>query len=356
MMMNITERIHNFQSKFAEHEIDAFLISKPENLYYLSGCPGLEGYLLITETDCIIVTDFRYVEHASQKSPDFKIFQIDGKMSDWLPSLMQGRSIRCLAFESSHLTYAAYQQFNSILNDLSISLKPVNGVVEKLRMVKEPGELDLICEAIKITDGALRHAEEIIRPGITEKQAAWELEKFMRENGSQSLAFDIIAASGRNAALPHALPSDKQIETGDMVIIDIGAKYKLYDADLTRTFFVGSPDEKFTEIYDIVLRAQLAAVSEIKSGMTGAEIDAAARSIIAQSGYADNFGHGLGHGFGLYVHELPSISSRSTDVISDGMVFTIEPGIYISGWGGVRIEDDVVIENGRARVISAANK
>jgi len=195
-----------------------------------------------------------------------------------------------------------------------------------------------------------------LRAGMTENQLAWEIEKYMRENGSQTVPFEIIVAAGPNSALPHAKPSDYVIKPGEPIVIDIGSKYEYYGSDLTRTFVLGDPDDTFRKVYGTVLQAQLTAISKIKAGMTGAEADAVARSIITRAGYGEAFGHSLGHGIGLVTHENPRLGLNSMDLLTNGMVFTIEPGIYVSGWGGVRIEDDVVMEDSRLKVISNAKK
>jgi len=202
----------------------------------------------------------------------------------------------------------------------------------------------------------VEHIKEIIHIGMSEKGIAWEIEKFMRENGSQSLPFDVIAASGPNSALPHAKPSPRPIQSGEPVVIDIGARVDGYGSDLSRTICLGTPDKTFNKIYDIVLGAQLTAIAMIKENMTGEEADSLARVVIGEAGYSEAFGHGLGHGVGLAPHELPRLGPNSSEHLADGMVFTIEPGIYLVGWGGVRIEDVVVMENGTIRVISKARK
>ena len=191
---------------------------------------------------------------------------------------------------------------------------------------------------------------------MTEKEAAWEIEKFLREKGSESLPFEVIVASGPNSALPHAKPSPRRINSGEPVIIDIGAKCGGYCSDLSRTICLGTPDDTFNKIYDTVLGAQLTALAIIKEGMTGEQVDSLARTVIEQAGYDQAFGHGLGHGLGLVPHESPRLGPNSVELLTSGMVFTIEPGIYLSGWGGVRIEDTIVMENGKARVISKARK
>jgi Xaa-Pro aminopeptidase len=191
---------------------------------------------------------------------------------------------------------------------------------------------------------------------MSEMEVAWEIEKFLREKGSQPLPFDLIVASGPNAALPHAKPSERIIQTGEPVIVDIGARVNGYTSDMTRTFCLGNPDDTFKKVYDTVLGAQLAALAIIKEDMSGSEADTLARTVIEEAGYKEAFGHGLGHGVGLATHEMPRLGPNSTDKLTSGMVFTVEPGIYLPGWGGVRIEDVAVIDNGKVKSISKARK
>jgi Xaa-Pro aminopeptidase len=356
--MKMDNRITKLRQKFLEKEIEAILVSQPDNLYYLSGCEGLEGYLLVTRQQAIIATDFRYIEQAARQSPHCSIFRISGKMADWFPKLLADLNIKMMGFESNHMSVAAYNQISEILKTarLPTNLVSVDGLIDSLRALKEPEEVDLILQAVRITDSVFKHIKAILRTGMTEKQLAWEIEKFQREHGSQPVPFELIVAAGPNSALPHAKPSDYVIKAGDPIVIDIGAKYQYYGSDLTRTFCVGENDATFRKVYETVLKAQQAAIAQIKPGMTGSEADGIARSIIAQAGYGAAFGHSLGHGIGLVTHEKPAVGPNSSEILTNGMVFTIEPGIYISGWGGVRIEDDVVIENDKLRVLSEAEK
>lgn len=356
--MQIQARLARLRRQFSENKINALLVSQPDNLYYLSGCEGLEGYLLITEDQAVIVTDFRYIEQARRQSPDYTLFRISGKMAEWLPGLLKDRHIKSLGFESSFAPVAFYEQLSALLKDLPTcpTLVAANGLVEILRVVKDSAEIEDIEKAAHITDSVLAYIETILEPGLTERQLAWEIEKYMREHGSQSVPFELIVAAGPNGALPHARPSDYPIKAGEPIVVDIGSRYNFYGSDLTRTFCIGQSNDTFKKVYDVVLRAQMTAIDNIRPGMTGAEADALARRVISEAGYGESFGHGLGHGIGLVTHENPRISLNSIDVLADGMVFTIEPGIYISGWGGVRIEDDIVIENGKIRVISSALK
>ncbi|MBN1189593.1 MAG: aminopeptidase P family protein [Dehalococcoidales bacterium] len=356
--MEIEKRIAALRRDMPARGVDAVWVSQPDNLFYLSGCEGLEGYLLLTPEKAVIATDFRYVEQAERQSAGFEIFCIKGRMAEWLPELVKYGNLRKLGFEGGHLSFASYQMLGDILKSsaLPIELVPLDGLVETVRVVKEEEETGYIIKAAAITASALDYVERVLRPGVTEEALAWEIEKFMRDSGSQQLPFDPIVAAGPNSALPHARPSGRAIRAGEPVVVDIGSKYSSYSSDMTRTFCIGEKDDVFKKVYAVVLEAQMEAISGIKAGMTGSEADAIARGVITRAGYGEAFGHSLGHGIGLVVHEKPGVGPNSTDILANGMVFTVEPGIYISGWGGVRIEDDVVMENNSLRVISSARK
>ncbi|MBA7471121.1 Aminopeptidase YpdF [subsurface metagenome] len=356
--MKITNRLTKLRQRFVEKEIDAILISQAENRYYLSGFDGSSGYLLITSKHTILATDFRYLEQARTQAPDYDIFQITGDADDWFPRLVGGLNLRQLGFEAEHISVTWHRKLNDILKKAQPHLKlfPVDGLVESLRAIKEPEEIELITRAVEISDNAFNYIADRIQVGMTEQQAAWEIEKFMREQGSEAIPFHVIVASGHNSALPHAKPSQRPIKAGEPVVIDIGARHESYSSDLTRTICPGSPEAKFNKIYDIVLGAQLAAMAIIKEGMSGDEADRLARTVIEEAGYGNAFGHGLGHGIGLAAHELPRLGPNSSDQLADNMVFTIEPGVYLTDWGGVRIEDTAVMEDGKIRVISKARK
>ena len=354
----MSNRLQKVRQNLAEREIDAILISQPENRYYLSGFDGSSGFLLITEQNAILATDFRYIEQARTQAPDYEIFQVTDDMATWFPKLVAGLNVMRLGFEAGHITFATYHQLNDIIDgqQLPLGLVPVDGLVESLRAVKEPEEIELIARAVEIGDGAFEHIEDMIHAGMNEKEAAWEIEQLLRDNGSQAIPFDIIVASGPNSALPHAKPSMRVINSGEPVVIDMGARFEGYSSDLSRTICFGTPDDTFKRIYYVVLDAQLTAVSIIKEGMTGEQADSIARKVIEQAGYGEAFGHALGHGIGLAPHESPRLGPGSTDILTSGMVFTIEPGIYLPGWGGVRIEDTVIMEDGKVKVISKARK
>jgi Xaa-Pro aminopeptidase len=354
----LNKRILKLRRLFDKNKVDAIFVTQAENRHYLSGFDGTAGYLFITPQKAVLATDFRYTEQAAREAPGFEILRIGGSFADWFPGLIRDSSVRRLGFEAAEVTFSFHRQLQGALKkkDVPARLVPVNGLVESLRAVKEAGEIELITRASAITDKAFEHVAGIIKAGMTEKQIAWELEKSMRENGSQALPFEIIVASGTNAALPHHKPSDRAIRDGEPVVIDMGAKVVGYASDLSRTICTGRPDAQFKKVYHIVHEAQMTAISNIHEGMAGREADNIAREIIQQAGYGDAFGHALGHGVGLAEHESPRLGPNSKDKLSKSMVFTVEPGIYLPGWGGVRIEDTVVMENGKVRPITGAFK
>jgi len=356
--MKTGDRLQKLRQRLVEKDIEAVMISQPENRYYLSGFDGSAGFLLITSEKAVLATDFRYIEQAKRQTSQYEIFQITNDITDCALQLVTGLRLKRLGFEAKDITFAIYHHFTDILDELEfeLGLVPLEGLVESLRAIKEPEEIELIARAAALSDSAFEHIEEALRSGMSEKEVAWELERFLREQGSQAIPFDFIVASGPNSALPHAKPSTRIIESGEPVLIDIGAKIEGYSSDLSRTICSGSPDSTFNKVYQAVLAAQSAAVTQIEEGMTGEQDDSFARTVIARSGYGDAFGHGLGHGIGLAPHELPRLGPNSTDELASGMVFTIEPGIYLPGWGGVRIEDTVVMENGKIELISKASK
>ncbi|MCJ7792218.1 MAG: aminopeptidase P family protein, partial [Dehalococcoidia bacterium] len=277
---------------------------------------------------------------------------------DWLPDLVSDLGWHKLGFEANFISYEGYHKLSEAIKTKQVNLElvPTTGIVEQLRSIKEPEELGFIIKAVELADAAFEQAKAIIRPGTTEKEAAWEIEKILRQEGSEGMPFEIIVASGPNSALPHARPTEKTICSGEPVLIDMGARISGYCSDLSRTLFLGRANKTFQEIYNIVLKAQATAMEGIESGMDASQADRLARSVVEQAGYGDAFGHGLGHGVGLAVHEFPRLGLSSSDSLADGMIFTIEPGIYLAGQGGVRIEDMVVLENGKAKVLTRAKR
>jgi Xaa-Pro aminopeptidase len=352
----MNQRLVVLRQKLAEQDLDAILITQPENRRYLSGFTGSAGVLLISQDQAIIATDFRYYEQVTREAPGFQLAKIEGgeKFVDILPDLVAQVRAKRVGFESAHLTVDQHREWQEVAE--GFELIPTKELVEGIRAVKDEGELSKIRKAITLADEAFTHIVGFIEPGMTEKEVAWELEVFMRTHGAARVAFDLIVASGPNGALPHATVSDRVIRAGEPIVIDLGAMIDGYNSDLTRTICAGQPDDRFREIYDIVLEAQRAAEGSIRPGMTGKQADGIARQIIEEAGYGDNFGHGLGHGVGLAVHEKPTLRKLSEDVLAPGMVFTVEPGIYLPGWGGVRIEDIVVMREDGVEVLTQARK
>ena len=356
--MITNSRLDRLKQILREKNLDGIFISQPDNRFYLSGFDGSAGYLLITQRDTLLATDFRYLEQVKKQSPDFTVFRITGSVVKWFPEITGETGIKTLGFESGDITHSLYRQLTEALitAGLSIQLKPVEGLVESLRIIKDASEIERIKQAVNITDRAFEYIDSIIQPGMTELEVAWQLEKFQRENGSQAMPFEVIVASGPNSALPHAKPTNKEIKIGEPIVIDMGARIDHYCSDFTRTLYLGEQDDTYKRVYDTVLGAQLSAIALIKGGITGNEADNFARTVIEEAGFGDEFGHSLGHGTGLAAHENPRVGSNSEDILSDGMVFSIEPGIYLPGWGGVRIEDLAMIENGVINVLSKGRK
>jgi Xaa-Pro aminopeptidase len=353
-----SERLAQVRQQISEKDLDALLISQTENRRYLSGFTGSEGYLLISLQRALLAADFRYTEQARSEAPDFEVLQIKGKITEWLLGLISELGSARLAFEANDMPFATHQQLVKALRqeDNEIELLPTEALIEAQRATKEEEELIQLSKAAEIADRAFEHITGAIRPGMTEGEVAWQIERALRESGSEDLPFSVIVQSGPNAALPHLRPTDRVIEVGEPIVMDFGARVGGYCSDMTRTLCLGSTSEEFVKRYDLVLGAQLTALATLSPDMTGEEVDQLARTAIDQGGFGEAFGHGLGHGIGLVAHESPRLGQKSTDRLSENMVFTVEPGIYISGWGGIRIEDTVVLQHGRARPLTKAPK
>jgi Xaa-Pro aminopeptidase len=360
--MSKADRIERLRAKLEEQSLEALFVSAPAedihhtigaNRRYLSGFTGSMGHLLITPDAAFIAVDFRYFEQAERESPEFALFQANGGMKAWFTKLVAEARLggKRLGFESGGVTYGMYAALRDALAEAPESnrpqLVPVEGLVESLRAVKEPEELEALQRAVDLGDAAFEDVAARMEPGWTEKQVAWEIEKFVHEHGAEGLSFPTIVAAGPWGAMPHAQPRDHVIQEGDGVVIDMGVNLDGYMSDLTRTVVAGRPDDKFKRIYDIVLAAQLTAEELVRTGMTGGDAHMLAHKVIDEAGYGDRFGHGLGHGVGLQVHESPRVGQTSSDVLEDGMVITVEPGIYLPGWGGIRIEDMGYLKDGR---------
>lgn len=347
------EKIQRLRSSFEKLGIDGMLITSTYNRRYMTNFTGSAGVVLISEEHAQFITDFRYIEQANAQCAGYEIVKHTGSIPDEVAEQVKKLGIKKLGFEQDYLTFSAFKTYEKAVQS---ELVPVSGEIEKLRLIKTDAEIKILKVAADIADAAFKHMVEYIRPGLTEMEVSNELEFFMRKAGAASSSFDTIVASGYRGALPHGVASDKVIEKGDMVTLDYGAYYKGYVSDITRTLAVGEPDIKLKEIYDIVLQAQMRGMDGIKPGMSGKEADALTRDYITEKGYGEYFGHSTGHGIGLEVHEGPSLASKSEIILEPGMVVTVEPGIYIPGLGGVRIEDDTLITNDHNETLTHSTK
>ena len=357
----IGKRLEALRAKFDSQELDAILITNEHNRRYFSGFKGSAGTLIITRDRAALATDFRYTEQAGSQAPDYEVVRVMPGLG-WLTDTLGGMDVSRIGFEADEMSVASHQRLVDALDEAGgggkdgYSMVSTSGIGAELRAVKDPDELALLTKAIEIGDRAFDEVSARIEPGVSEVEVAWEIEKSVREQGAEALSFETIVASGPNGARPHHLAADRILQEGEPIVIDMGCRYQGFCSDLTRTIVLGKPDAKFKEIYDITLEAQQTAIETVEAGMTGEEADGLAREVITKAGHGEHFGHSLGHGVGLEVHEGPGVGARAKGKLEDGMVFTIEPGIYLTGWGGVRIEDVVVLENGRARVLSNAVK
>lgn len=332
---------------------DAAIITSRENYMYMSGFSGTSAVLYISARRAVLLTDFRYIEQAALQAPDYEIVQYTGSCYDELNRIITDDSIQRLSFEDCRLTYANYCEY---AEKLKAALIPFGKAVEELRRIKDRSEIAHIKKAVEIADSVFTHILKFIKPGVTETELAAEMEHQMKRLGAAGPSFETIVASGKRASMPHGVASDKKIEGGDVITMDFGALYKGYCSDITRTVFLGRPDGELERIYKIVLEANKVGLKAVKRGITGKDADNAARAFIREAGFGENFGHGLGHGVGLEIHEEPTLSMRGGLALEDGMVVTVEPGIYVAGLGGVRIEDMVVVNGENADILTGSTK
>ncbi|MDL1969834.1 MAG: Xaa-Pro peptidase family protein [Candidatus Desulfofervidaceae bacterium] len=355
-------RLKRLRALMQKKGLGTLLISHPANRRYLSGFRAEDaqigetsGILLISQTEAILATDPRYAELARAEAQDWKIYIYHQNFFDEITDILK-KMPPPLGFEALHLSYAQYQRLQQALEKKNISMKilATENMIEEMRKVKDEVEINTLREAVKLTERVYEALKGILRPEITEKEVAWQIETIIKHDLQAELSFPPIVASGENAAIPHAVPTDKKIALHEPIIVDCGVKWQGYCADMTRTFYLGKPDEKFKTISNLVLTAQQKAIGAIKAGLKTYEVDAVARSFLKEKGYAKAFLHALGHGVGLMVHESPSLSPRQPgEILQPHMIVTAEPGLYFSGWGGVRIEDMVLIkENGCERLTS----
>jgi Xaa-Pro aminopeptidase len=347
-------RIKAVRKMLAEQNVDGLLVTKERNWRYLSGFTGSNALLIINATDNYLITDFRYLEQAADQAKGFHIIRPQTVIEDAVVEQLTKLGIKRVGFEDDNLTYHTFKSYQSKLPN--IELVPLHQQVEKIRWIKDRDEIEAIKKAADITDQAFIHILDYIKPGVRESEIALELEYFMRRQGAEKPAFDTIVASGPRAALPHGVASDKKIAAGELIVMDFGAVYGGYHSDMTRTVAVGKPDPIGAEIYHIVLNAQEKALDGIKPGVKCLTVDLVARNLITAAGYGANFGHGLGHSVGLEIHEKPTFAPKDETELKPGMVLTVEPGIYLAGRVGVRIEDLVLVSPKGCEILSKSPK
>ncbi len=320
---------------------NVYFISGYPNIFYYSGFTSEDAFLFIAEDTRILVTDSRYTVQAKQQAPEFDIMDI----SEGWEKIFAAVHHTQIGFEENKMSVGSFERIRA--HAAGKDFFRAQNIINAPRRHKDNEELKAIADAERIGDEAFSHILKYIRPGMTERDIALELEMYMKRSGATDLSFTTIAASGARSAMPHGTASEKIVENGDILTLDFGCVYKGYCSDMTRTVVVGRADEMQRKIYDIVLGAQMAALDGMRAGMRCSEIDALARDYIAKAGYGDKFGHSLGHGVGIEIHESPNFSPKSKDVLEEGNVLSVEPGIYIEGFGGVRIEDLIAVKDGK---------
>lgn len=346
-------RIAKIKQMLMDMNLDAFYITHIPNIRYISNFSGSSAFLVITRGKDYFLSDFRYKSQAAEQVKGFEIV-INYKAVDELKKIFAAEGFKRVGFESTHLTVDGLQKLNTEF--AGVEFVPVAEKIEQLTMIKTPQEVEMIKTAIEITDKTFMKMLEIIKPGMKEKDVSAEISYWHKKFGADKDSFDPIVASGWRGALPHGIASDKVIENGDMVTLDFGCIYNGFCSDLTRTISVGDPSDEMRKIYDVVLASQQKALEAAKEGITTKQLDNSARNYITENGYGDKFGHGLGHGLGIEVHEMPSVSQRMDVELPAGVIVTIEPGIYVEGLGGVRIEDDILVTKNGCEVLNKSPK
>ncbi|HEX6263428.1 MAG TPA: aminopeptidase P family protein [Actinomycetota bacterium] len=350
--MDHATRRRRLAARLDDLGVEAILITRVVNVRYLSGFTGSNAQLLLS-ADPVLLTDPRYDEQSSKEAPDLaRRIYADG-FRDELRPVLKAAGVARLGFERHAVTYESYE---SLAELEGVELVPIGHEVERLRWEKEPEEIALLERAQEVTDAAFDEIVGKLAEGMTEREVAFELELAMRRGGAERIGFDTIAAFGENAAEPHHGPTDRALAPGDLVKLDFGCVVDGYHSDMTRTLAFGDPGDELRKVYEIVARSQRAGEEAVRAGVVGGEADGAARRVIEEAGHGDRFGHSLGHGVGLEIHEGPTLRRRSEDVLPAGAVVTVEPGIYLPGVGGVRIEDAVVVEEDGCRALPRTTK
>ncbi|MFP3982234.1 MAG: M24 family metallopeptidase [Desulfurivibrionaceae bacterium] len=351
---------YRIKQSLKQRRLDAVLIASPENRRYLSGfsppdgsLTETSGWLLIpAEGGPCLLTDPRFRLEAEKEAPDFRTVIYSRSLLSSLRDLLKEQEIRQLAFESRALLHSTYLELADKLSGTGIEITPLENLVERMRLRKGPGELEKIKASVRLNEEVFQEAYQRLEPGMTEIEVALDLERTMRLKGAEGPSFPTIVAGGPSGAAPHAVPGGRPLREGEPVIIDMGLILDGYCSDMSRTIILGKPDRQTTERIRLVRRAQQAAIQVIRAGIPAREVDRTARSLIADEGMGNYFNHGLGHGVGLAVHEAPSLNRRNRKKLREGMVVTVEPGIYIQGWGGIRLENMVVVKKDGCEVLN----
>ncbi|MBL7223178.1 MAG: aminopeptidase P family protein [Candidatus Brocadiae bacterium] len=353
-MSRHAERTDRLRRVLREHSLELLFVCHPANVTYLTGFRGDSSHLLVGHDHLWFITDSRFAEQAQAEAPGCEVVEHQNSLIKQTAATAASTGLRRLAFEEAHLTCASHRELGAELP--SMALEPTKDLVENLRAVKDREEQNLIRKTAAAADAAFADVVADIRPGRTELDVASRLEYAMQQHGCRKPSFDTIVAAGPRASLPHAESTHAEIQPGDPVLVDWGGVRDLYCSDATRVVHPTEPDDLWREVYTIVLAAQERAIQAIRDGVPIRDVDAAARSHIADAGYGGHFGHGLGHGVGLQVHEAPRLHAKSDGILSEGMVVTIEPGIYLPGQGGVRIEDLVLVCQDGPEILTTAPK
>jgi Xaa-Pro aminopeptidase len=355
------KRIRKLRKRLSDSAFDTIWTMQPENRRYLSGFKAVDGQLtessgslLITKSASLLVTDSRYTTEAEMEAVDFDVVTLKKGLSDGLPDLLTRLGTKRLGFEENHVTWGLHQEVTKKLRKHSPALRlaPIKGMIEDMREVKDKDEVRAMKASADLMSDILAEVLRMLKPGLTEKHLAWQIEGLAREGGAEGLAFPSIVASGPNSALPHAVPTDRKIRPREPVTFDVGVRVDGYCCDMTRTIFIDGPRAPFKKIYRTVREAQLAGLEKIRPGVDSTLPDSTARGIITKAGFGDYFGHSLGHGVGLATHERPRLGPQKPVKLREGMVVTVEPGIYVPHLGGVRLEEMVVIEKNGARILT----
>lgn len=352
--MDYPARISRVAARFEELGVDALLITNLNNVAYLTGFTGTNGQVLVTKTGAVFFTDPRYAARARALVRNAEIVLYESRLTEVLGDRLSHEDINRLGFEAATVTVAQRNDFGRRLEPAD--LVTTSGVVEELRRAKEPEEISLMKESARISDEAFTWVLDRVVPGATEREIALAIEVHMREAGAEAVSFEPIVGSGPQSAHIHHTPSERTFGKGDLILMDYGCRFEGYCSDLTRTVVLGGASDEQRALYDTVLAAQATGIGAVRAGALGADVDAAARRVIEVDGHGDAFGHGLGHGVGLEIHEAPRLARTSEDTLMTGDTVTVEPGIYLDGWGGIRIEDCVVVTPDGCEVLGRAPK